>query len=124
MKQEPEHYGFRRTHYNDRTEFYSRREHIVSKISPQNENIDNTEKLNPDHKKIVSIKENPTQNSQFETRNKTAKKKKKKKKENNSKPYAFIIGNSMVTDGYVLMNSINHDFIVKARVFPVARLLI
>ena len=123
MKQEPEHYGFRRTHYNDRTEFYSRREHIVSKISPQNENIDNTEKLNPDHKKIVSIKENPTQNSQFETRNKTAKKK-KKKKENNSKPYAFIIGNSMVTDGYVLMNSINHDFIVKARVFPVARLLI
>ena len=124
MIQEPEHYGFRRTHYNDRTEFYSRREHIVSKISPQNENIDNTEKLNPDHKKIVSIKENPTQNSQFETRNKTAKKKKKKKKENNSKPYAFIIGNSMVTDGYVLMNSINHDFIVKARVFPVARLLI
>ena len=122
MIQEPEHYGFRRTHYNDRTEFYSRREHIVSKISPQNENIDNTEKLNPDHKKIVSIKENPTQNSQFETRNKTAKK--KKKKENNSKPYAFIIGNSMVTDGYVLMNSINHDFIVKARVFPVARLLI
>ena len=121
MIQEPEHYGFRRTHYNDRTEFYSRREHIVSKISPQNENIDNTEKLNPDHKKIVSIKENPTQNSQFETRNKTAK---KKKKENNSKPYAFIIGNSMVTDGYVLMNSINHDFIVKARVFPVARLLI
>ena len=79
MIQEPEHYGFRRTHYNDRTEFYSRREHIVSKISPQNENIDNTEKLNPDHKKIVSIKENPTQNSQFETRNKTAKKKKKKK---------------------------------------------
>ena len=124
MIQEPEHYGFRRTHYNDRTEFYSRREHIVSKISPQNENIDNTEKLNPDHKKIVSIKENPTQNSQFETRNKTAKKKKKKKKENHSKPYAFIIGNSMVTDGYVLMNSINHDFIVKARVFPVARLLI
>ena len=122
MIQEPEHYGFRRTHYNDRTEFYSRREHIVSKISPQNENIDNTEKLNPDHKKIVSIKENPTQNSQFETRNKTAKK--KKKKENNTKPYAFIIGNSMVTDGYVLMNSINHDFIVKARVFPVARLLI
>ena len=124
MIQEPEHYGFRRTHYNDRTEFYSRREHIVSKISPQNENIDNTEKLNPDHKKIVSIKENPTQNLQFETRNKTAKKKKRKKKENNSNPYAFIIGNSMVTDGYVLMNSINHDFIVKARVFPVARLLI
>ena len=124
MIQEPEHYGFRRTHYNDRTEFYSRREHIVSKISPQNENIDNTEKLNPDHKKIVSIKENPTQNSQFETRNKTAKKKKKKKKKNKTKPYAFIIGNSMVTDGYVLMNSINHDFIVKARVFPVARLLI
>ena len=123
MIQEPEHYGFRRTHYNDRTEFYSRREHIVSKISPQNENIDNTEKLNPDHKKIVSIKENPTQNSQFEKKKKT-KKKKKKKKQHNSKPYAFIIGNSMVTDGYVLMNSINHDFIVKARVFPVARLLI
>ena len=76
MKQEPEHYAFPRTHYNERTEFYSLREHIVSKISPQNENIDNTKKLNPDHIKIVSVKENPTHLRQ---EIKQQKKKKKKK---------------------------------------------
>ena len=71
MKQEPEHYGFPRTHYNNnRTEFYPRRGNTVSKISPKNENIEN-----PDCMEIVLIKENPTENLKLETRNKTAKKK-------------------------------------------------
>ena len=130
MKQEPEHYVFPRTHYNHhRTEFYSHHQNIVSKISPQNENIDCIEKFNPDYKKVVSnnandtndvteviitnnnnryritesksgehnktneeniyIEENEIQNLQRGTRNKTT-------KENNFKPYAFIIGDSMV----------------------------
>ena len=42
---------------------------------------------------------------------------------NKSKRYVFIIGDRMLkkTDGYLLINSINHKFIVKIRVFPVAK---
>ena len=42
---------------------------------------------------------------------------------NKSKRYAFIIGDSMLkkTDGYLLTNSINHELIEKARVFPAGK---
>ena len=61
IKQEPKHYGFPRTYYTDhKTELYPRRENTVSKISHQNENINSTEKLNPDYTKIVSNNPNNT----------------------------------------------------------------
>ena len=118
MKQEPEHYAFPRTHYNHhRTEFYSHHQNIVSekfnpdykKVVSNNANDTNdvteviitnnnnryriTESKSGEHNKTneenIYIEENEIQNLQLGTRNKTT-------KENNFKPYAFIIGDSMV----------------------------
>lgn len=118
MKQEPEHYVFPRTHYNHhRTEFYSHHQNIVSekfnpdykKVVSNNANDTNdvteviitnnnnryriTESKSGEHNKTneenIYIEENEIQNLQLGTRNKTT-------KENNFKPYAFIIGDSMV----------------------------